>query len=248
MSARERYQRFLRDRHRPNFSRRTAASHAAFLLPHLQPGMRILDLGCGPGSISVGLGDDVIGVDLEPGPASIPLAQGDATRLPFRDASFDAVFSCAVMQHLPDPLTALKEARRVCRPGAVIGLADADWGGALVHPPDPLIERGREIQAQLRGDASPYVGRRLRELLHQAGFARAQSTARGGGGGTQGTAFEAGFQAAAFEAPEAVAVVVEEGIGSAEEMADIAGAWRRFAEEPGAVSTGWWFEALAWAD
>jgi SAM-dependent methyltransferase len=113
--------------------------------------MRLLDLGCGPASITAGLaeavGDDgvAIGFDGDPGPAGVPLVAGDVFRLPFRERSFDAVFSSAVLQHLPDPLAALVEVRRVCAPGAVVGLADADWGGALVAPPNPLLDRGQQI-------------------------------------------------------------------------------------------------------
>jgi SAM-dependent methyltransferase len=248
MSARDDYARLMKARHRPNHGRRTAQSHAAFLLLHLEPRMRILDLGCGPASITAGLGPGAIGVDVDPGPAAVPLAAADAYRLPFPDASFDAVFCCAVMQHLTDPAAALAEARRVCRRGAVIGVADADWGGALRHPDNPLLARGQEIQERLRGGASPYVGRRLRGLLHDAGFARVQAAARGSGGGDAQTAWQAATQAAMFEAAETIAVVVEEGIATAAEMAAIAAAWRRWGDDPGAVSTGWWFEALAWAD
>ena len=252
MTARERYEAFLKQRHRPAHGRRTAASHAAFLLPHLRAGMRILDLGCGPGSITAGLGDGAVGIDLDPGPPdTVPVATADAGRLPFADATFDAVFSCAVMQHLPDPLRALTEARRVCAPGAVIGIADVDWGGGLTFPEDPLLARGQDILAALRRDASPYVGRRLRQLLVDAGFARASVVAKGvpGGGDADANARQAEMQAVAFESPETIAVVEEEGISSAEEMAAVAAAWRRWAADPSAIyAPGWWFEAIAWAD
>jgi SAM-dependent methyltransferase len=249
LSSRQRYERFLRDRHRGNHARRTAVSHAAFLLPHLHPGMRVLDLGCGPASITAGLGDGAIGVDLDPGPsASVPLGAADVSRLPFPDATFDAVFSCAVLQHLADPLAALIEARRVCRPGAVIGVADADWGGQLRVPDDPLLERGQRIQERLRGRTSPYVGSKLRQLLHDAGFVETSVVAKGAGGGDpRSTPMQAAFNAAFFEAEEVVAVVVDEGIATAAEMAAVAGAWRRWGDDPSAVATGWWFEALGWA-
>ena len=252
MTARQRYEAFLKQRHRPAHARRTAASHAAFLLPHLRPGMRVLDLGCGPGSITAGLGDGAVGIDLDPGPSdTVPLAKADATQLPFADATFDAVFSCAVMQHLTDPLGALTEARRVCAPGAVIGIADVDWGGGLTVPDDPLLARGQEILADLRRPTSPYVGRHLRQLLVEAGFVRASVVAKGvpGGGKAEANAFQAEMQAVAFESPETIAVVVDEGIASAEEMAAVAAAWRKWAADPGAIyAPGWWFEAIAWAD
>ncbi len=179
MSSREGYERFVRDRHRPSHARRTADSHAAFFLQHVRPGMRVVDLGCGPASITTGLGDHAIGVDLDPGPASVPLARADISALPFPDASLDGVFCCAVMQHLTDPLAVLCEARRICKPGAVIGVADADWGGALRFPDDPTLERGQEILRLLRNGSDPYIGRRLRNLLHDAGFVRVTADSKG---------------------------------------------------------------------
>lgn len=245
-TPRQRYEEFLRARHRPNFGRRTASSHAGFLLPHLAADARVLDLGCGPGSITAGLGDGAIGIDLEPGPrAGVPLATADVGRLPFPDATFDAVFSCAVLQHLVDPMAALREAARVCRPGAVIGVADADWGGQLRWPDEPLIDRGHEIQEALRQGASPYVGGRLRGLLHEAGFVDATTTARGSGGGSAGTAFQAEWNATLFEAPELVAVCEDEGIATAAELRAVAAAWRRWGADPAATMGGWWVEAIA---
>ncbi len=105
---------------------REAARQAAFLLPHLRSGMALLDCGCGPGTITLGLAEavapgEVVGIDLEPG--MVELAKGfakergianarfevaDIGELPFPDDSFDAVFSCAVLEHLADPLQALK--------------------------------------------------------------------------------------------------------------------------------------------
>jgi SAM-dependent methyltransferase len=245
------YGRFLRERHRPAHGRRTARSHAAFLLPRLSPGDRVLDLGCGPGSITAGLGEAVgpagvaIGLDLDPGPAPVPLVRGDATRLPLATAAVDAVFVCAVLQHLADPLALLREARRVCRPGAVIGVADADRGGALVAPADPWLDRGQEILDRLRDGTDIHVGRRLRGLLHEAGFVDAVATARGTGGGGPGSAAAAEWEAAAFEAPAAVAAVVERGIATAGEMAEVAAAWRRWGADPGATLARHWFEATA---
>ena len=110
--------------------RRTGAV-AAFLAPHLRGGMRLIDCGCGPGSITVDLAQAVapgraIGVDLredalihgrtlarERGIASVAFHAASVYRLPYADGSFDAAFACAVLQHLAAPLAALKEIRRV---------------------------------------------------------------------------------------------------------------------------------------
>ena len=207
------YERFLRDRHRPAHARRTADSVAAFFLPHLRPGDQIVDLGCGPASVTVGLdaavapGGFVVGVDLDPGPAPIPLVRADIHRLPFPDRSVDAIFMCAVLQHVADPLQPLLEARRIARPGAVIGVADADWGGALITPEDPWLRRGHQIMTELRAGTSPYVGRELRGLLSAAGFEDARVTARGRGGGGPDSSNEAEFQASFFDAPPVVNMV-----------------------------------------
>jgi ubiquinone/menaquinone biosynthesis C-methylase UbiE len=138
-------------------ARRTGAV-AAFLAPHLRGGMRLIDCGCGPGSITVDLAQAVapgqaIGVDLredalihgrtlarERGIASVAFHAASVYRLPYADGSFDAAFACAVLQHLAAPLAALKEIRRVLKPGGVIGIVDGSSTITFRHPTNPLLE------------------------------------------------------------------------------------------------------------
>ena len=245
------YESFLRERHRPALARRTVDSVAAFFVPHVRSGDRLVDLGCGPGSVTVGFGAAVgpdgmvVGVDLDPGPAPLPLVRGDIHQLPFPNGSVDAIFVCAVLQHLAEPLVALVEARRIARPGAVIGVADADWGSALVAPADPWLERGQAILTALRAGTSPFVGRELRGLLHAAGFVDVHVTARGTGGGGPGCLREAEFQASFFDARPVIDLVRERGLASPQDMATIAAAWRRWGRDPAATLARHWFEAIA---
>ncbi len=187
----------------------------------------------------------VVGVDLDPGRASKPLVRGDIHQLPFPHGSVDAIFVCAVLQHLAEPLVALVEARRIARPGAVIGVADADWGSALIAPEDPWLERGRQILTALRAGTSPFVGRQLRGLLHAAGFVDVQVTARGTGGGGAGCVGEAEFQASFFDGRAVIDLVTARGLASPDEMAAIAAAWRRWGVDPAATAARHWFEAIA---
>jgi hypothetical protein len=136
------------------------------------------------------------------------------------------------------------EARRIARPGAVIGVADADWGSAVLAPEDRWLTRGNEILTRLRAATSPYVGRHLRGLLHAAGFVDVRVTARGSGGGGPGCVLEAEFQASFFDARPVVELVTQEALATAEEMAAVAAAWRRWGSDPAATSARHWFEAI----
>jgi SAM-dependent methyltransferase len=251
VTARHDYERYMRARHRPAHGRRTAERWAGFLLPHLRPGMRLLDLGCGPGSITAGLaaGHRAVGVDVAPlASEAVPVAAADAAALPFPDACFDALYTNALLQHVTDPLAVLREARRVARPGAVIGVGDADWGGVLMHPADPALDRGQAVRAALRPGGEVRVGRQLRSLLDAAGFERCEASATSGADGTaDATRRLAAFEASWFEAPDVVALVAERGIADPEEMAAIAAAWVRWGEDPGAFAARFWVTALAWA-
>jgi ubiquinone/menaquinone biosynthesis C-methylase UbiE len=180
--------------HRPDVlaahARRTVEEAAAFLLPHLEPGMEVLDLGCGPGSITVGLAryvspSLVVGVDRAT--AALGHAQAlaadehldnvrfelaDVYALPFADDSFDVVYAHQLLQHLADPVGALREAARVLRPGGYVAVRDADYGTMTHHPHDRTIDRWLAVyQAVARANGGePDAGRRLLEWVLAAGF------------------------------------------------------------------------------
>ena len=125
---------------------RTAENSAAFLLPHLGSGLSLLDVGCGPGSITVELASrvgsgEVIGIDVakeviaaaanefaSPERGNLRFAVRDAYELGFSDHRFDVVYARQVLQHLSDPVAALVEMRRVLKPGGLLAIRDADYG------------------------------------------------------------------------------------------------------------------------
>ena len=167
---------------------RTAENSAAYLLPHLQAGMELLDVGCGPGNITIGLAGyvapgRVVGVDnvaaaitealaARPEDASIEFRVDDAYALDVADDSFDVVHAHQVLQHLSDPVGALREWRRACRPGGVVAARDADYEAFTWFPHDPLLDRWLELyrSAARANDAEPDAGRRLLAWAHAAGF------------------------------------------------------------------------------
>jgi ubiquinone/menaquinone biosynthesis C-methylase UbiE len=177
--------------------RRTAEEAAAFLLPVLQPGMRLLDVGCGPGSITRGLAErlapgQVVGLDLSAetlaaaredaaarGLANLRYEQGSVYELPFPDESFDVVFAHQVLQHLREPGAALGQMRRVLRPGGLVAVREVDWGTAAYWPPDPWIDRFVEVHLQTwyRNGGEPRIGRKLRALFNAADVANLEITA-----------------------------------------------------------------------
>jgi SAM-dependent methyltransferase len=153
---------------------RTAAERAAFLLPELDADTRVLDLGCGPGTITEGLPGLVVGVDVvaERLPRTGRFVAGSAYGLPIATGSVDVVFAHALVEHLTDRPAALAEARRVLRPGGLLALSSSDWSGAAVHPMTDDVRLALEAHHDLRREAGgdPFAGGNLPALVRAAGF------------------------------------------------------------------------------
>ena len=171
-----------------SYTRRTAENSAAFLLPHLRPDAVVLDVGCGPGTITVGLArraGRVVGLDMSPemvesarslatreGVGSAVFEVGSAYELPFEGATFDVVYAHQVLQHLGDPVAALREFRRVLRPGGLVAVRDSDYATMIHAPVEPAIERWLDLYHRVHaangGEAD--AGRHLLSWVLEAGF------------------------------------------------------------------------------
>lgn len=162
---------------------RTAVQRAGLLLPRLTAGMRLLDLGCGPGTITAGLADavapgPVLGVDVAVAQlrlvrAGIGRAAGRADALPVRDGAIDVVYAHAVFEHLTEPMAVLAEIGRVLRPGGLLALSSSDWSAAVIEPRTPDVDAAlRAYWAQRRRTGTdPEAGRALAGQVRAAGFA-----------------------------------------------------------------------------
>ncbi len=175
---------------------RDAEVFAAFLLPHLKPGMSLLDCGCGPGGITLGfrsrLGDgQLVGIDiseeqvelakgaaLDAGLDDVTFRTGDVYELPFEESAFDIVFSHTLLEHLSRPLDALVDMKRVLKPGGLLAVKNGDRGGRIVAPESPLLSRVLKLHESLaeKGGTDMNVGRMQHRLVRQAGFEQVTTT------------------------------------------------------------------------
>lgn len=233
---------------------RTAANSAAFLLPHLKPGMTLLDVGCGPGTITLDLAEmlapgKVTGVEYidaplvaarkaaaERGDASTRFQIGDAQALPFPDDTFDVVFAHQVLQHLMDPIAALREMHRVCRPGGCIAARDADYGAMAWYPELPELDLWRltYCAAARANGAEPDAGRRLRSWAAEAELPSVELSASVWNYADPKTcAWWGNGQADRYGGETFATQAAEQGL-SRQDVARIADGWRRWGQDPGA--------------
>lgn len=239
---------------------RTAENSAAYLLPSLQPGQTMLDVGCGPGNLTVDLArrvapGQVVGVDASE--AVIELARqenadeqhvrfevADAYALPFEDDSFDVVHAHQVLQHLADPVAALTEMRRVARPGGIVAVRDADYAGMTWFPPSHGLDEWRELYHEVT-EANGHeadAGRHLLSWVREAGFAP-EGIAPGAGAWCYATpedrSWWAGLWADRVVQSTFAAQALAHGLADEVGLELLADAWREWGTQPDA-----WFAIL----
>lgn len=239
---------------------RTAADSAAYLVPQLRPGQRLLDVGCGPGTITVDLAalvapGEVVALDREVtmldeveqlagarGVANVTTTVGDVYTLEFGDGAFDVVHAHQLLQHLSEPVAALREMRRVTRPGGVVAVRDADYAAMTWFPHEPRMDRWLAVYREVArsNQAEPDAGRRLLGWAQAAGFSSVRPSAavwlfadeERRGWWSETWAQRTVSSGIATRAREL-------GLATADELAEMAAGWRAWAQRPDA-----WFVVL----
>jgi SAM-dependent methyltransferase len=233
---------------------RTVENSAAYLLPHLRPGVDLLDVGCGPGTITVDLAQRVapgrvVGIDAAAdaidaargaapeGGVTVELAVGDVYALDHDDASFDVVHAHQVLQHLGEPVRALREMRRVCRPDGVVAARDSVYRSFSWYPRVVGLDRWLDVYcavAEANG-GEPDAGSHLRAWCLEAGFSSVEASATAWSfASDEERAWWGGLWADRITKTALADRAVELGVATRVELDDLAEAWRSWAAEPDA--------------
>lgn len=238
---------------------RTAENSAAYLLPHLAPGLSLLDVGCGPGTITADLARRVapglvVGIDAAADVVESAVANhaephlafevGDVYALDMADDSFDVVHAHQVLQHLSDPVAALAEMRRVAAPGGIVAARDSDYDAMTWHPADERLDRWLALYRDIarRNGGQPDAGRYLKAWARQAGFADGAITASASVwcfAAADERQWWGGLWADRMTESAIAAQAKAEGLAGQAELDDIAAAWRQWAS-----SADGWFAVL----
>ncbi len=234
---------------------RTAADSAAYLLAHLRPGMSLLDVGSGPGTITADLAAAVAPgrvTAVEATEEAMALTRAtcaergvdvrcvvsDVHALSLPDDSVDVVHAHQVLQHVADPVAALAEMRRVCRPGGLVAARDADYAGFTWYPLLPELDRWRELyrRAARANGGEPDAGRRLPAWARAAGFGEvAVSASTWCFADADARAWWGGMWAERILHSAIAGQLTGAGWATRGELEDIAAAWLRWAADPDGV-------------
>jgi len=242
---------------------RTAENSAAYLLPYLQPGMRVLDVGCGPGTITLDLArrvapGSVVGIDpaadvveaaardaAAQGVENVRFAMGDVYALDVDgrfDGAFDLVHAHQVLQHVPDPVGALRAMRAACVPEGLVAARDSDYHAFTWYPADARLDRWLDLyQRVARADGGePDAGRMLGAWAHAAGFSEVTNAASVWCfANEEDRAWWGGLWADRVTASRFATRAAELGLAHERELAELADAFRTWAAHPDG-----WFTVL----
>ncbi len=230
---------------------RTAENSAAYLLTHLRPDQTLLDIGCGPGTLTADLAahvEKVIALEISEdaltsgraelarrGTANVNLLVGDVHHLDMQDNSVDVVHAHQVLQHVADPVQALREMLRVCRPGGVVAVRDCDYEAFTWWPAVPALSRWLELYrvAARANDAEPDAGRRLLSWALAAGFSDVTPSSSTWTYATEDDrAWWGGMWADRILGSTLTDQLLETGLASRDELQMISAGWREWAAAP----------------
>jgi ubiquinone/menaquinone biosynthesis C-methylase UbiE len=232
---------------------RTAANSAAYLLPHLSPGDRVLDIGCGPGTITADLATLVAPgrvTALEVTEAALALARtemeqrglstvdfvvGDVHALDVPDDGFDVVHAHQVLQHVGDPVVALREMRRVCRPGGIIAVRDSDYAAFTWFPRLPELDEWLTLYQRVAraNGGEPDAGRRLLSWAHEAGMSDVTATASVWCfANDEDRQWWGGMWQDRILSSDMAAQALASGAATEQDLRRISAAWRHWADDP----------------
>ncbi|MFN8194653.1 MAG: methyltransferase domain-containing protein [Nocardioidaceae bacterium] len=239
---------------------RTAENSVAYLLPHLGPGLTLLDVGSGPGTITADLAERVAPgrvTALEVSEETAALTRdeldrrdvahatvrvGDVHALPFPDDTFDVVHAHQVLHHVADPVQALREMARVARPGGLVAVRETDFGGYVWHPASAGLDRWLALfrETARSNGGEPDAGRRLLGWAVEAGLAGAAASATTWCfASPEDRAFWGGMWADRMTTSSFGDQLVESGRATRDEVDEIVAAWHSWSEAPDG-----WFSVL----
>lgn len=235
---------------------RTVENSAAYLIAQLRPGLSLLDVGAGPGTITIDFAERlapgrVVGIDQSEevlaraaaraegaGVANVEFVAGDIYALDYPDDTFDIAHAHQVLQYLADPVAALAELRRVVKPGGVVAARDVDYGGVRWYPWIDGIEHWRDLYQQVsrRYGGEPDAGPQLKDWALRAGFTEVTTTASiWCFASDEDRAWWGGAWAERALASTFATQALESGLATREELETISAAWLAWVEAPNGV-------------
>lgn len=232
---------------------RTVENSAAYLIPSLAEGIDLLDVGCGPGTITVDFArrlapGRVVGLDAaaevidkaralaaDEGVANVEFIVGDAYSTGLDDDSFDVAHTHQTLQHIADPVAVLRELRRVVKPDGVVAAREVDYAGTVIHPLTPGLAKWAALYQQVHrsNGGEPDAGRRLKAWAREAGFADVVSTASVWCFSSDedrewwGSMWQARVLESAFAGD-----AIGKGFADQADLQEISDAWREWADDP----------------
>jgi 2-polyprenyl-3-methyl-5-hydroxy-6-metoxy-1,4-benzoquinol methylase len=232
---------------------RTVENSAAYAASYFVPGTNVLDVGCGPGTITLDIArrvapGRVIGIDASADvieqaqrdgaeTENAEFATGDIYALEFADDSFDVVHAHQVLQHVADPVQALREMARVCRPGGIVAVRDSDYLGFTWFPACRGLDRWMDLyqQAATANGGHPQAGRELLSWALEAGLTDVTPSSSTWCFATpEDRAWWGGMWAERIQQSALATQLLTSGLASQDDLDLVTAGWHRFVERDGA--------------